>query len=323
MFAVLRRTILIVDDFAAFRRFFSSVLGQRADLEVIGQASDGLEAVQLADQLAPDLVLLDVGLPRLHGIEAGRRIRQVAPNSKILFVSLDASPEVVQEALELGAHGYLLKTDAHSELLSAVDEVLGGQRFLSRGLRLPKTRKTSDSRRERRHDLQLYSEEGVFLGAFATFVAAALGNGDAAVVLATKPHREDLVQRLKAEGIDAVEAARRGTYLALDAAELLSTIMVNGVVDRRKFFEGLSGLVVQAKKATQKTDARVAVCGECVALLCAEGNPDAAIQLEKVCNQLVDSLGVDILCAYPMSVFNSGGDVLDRICREHTAVSSL
>lgn len=111
-------------------------LRQRAEFQLIYEATDGLEAVQRAEELQPDLILLDVGLPGLSGIEAGRRIRRVSPNSRILFVSQNLSADVVQEALRLG-QGYLLKADAGNELLPAVDAVLQGKQYLSR--RLPVT----------------------------------------------------------------------------------------------------------------------------------------------------------------------------------------
>jgi len=126
--------ILVVDDFEPFRRFACLKLGERPELQVIGEVSDGLEAVQKAEELQPDLIVLDIGLPTLNGIEVARRIRKFSPNSKILFVSQDFSADVVQEALSLGALGYVLKTHAASELLTAVEVVCQGNQFVSFGL---------------------------------------------------------------------------------------------------------------------------------------------------------------------------------------------
>jgi DNA-binding NarL/FixJ family response regulator len=96
--------------------------------------SDGLEAVQQAQQLQPDLILLDIGLPTLNGIEAARRIREVSPASKILFVSENRSVDIAEEALNIGAGGYVVKSDATSDLLPAVKAVLEGKRFISASL---------------------------------------------------------------------------------------------------------------------------------------------------------------------------------------------
>ena len=126
--------ILVVDDSDRFRQFLVLSLRRRAEFQFIYEASDGLEAVERAEELKPDLILLDIGLPGVNGIEAGRQIRKVSPNSKILFVSLESSADVVQEALQLGAQGYLLKADAARELLPAVDAVLQGRQYLSRRL---------------------------------------------------------------------------------------------------------------------------------------------------------------------------------------------
>jgi len=124
--------VLVVDDYEPFRRILSSSLQNTSSVYVCSEASDGLEAVQKAEELQPDLILLDIGLPKLNGIEAARRIRKVSPESKILFVSQESSVEVVQEALGLGACGYVVKTDARRELIQAIDAVLRGERFVGR-----------------------------------------------------------------------------------------------------------------------------------------------------------------------------------------------
>jgi len=112
--------VLIAEDFPAFRQFVCSTLTKRPDLQVIGEVSDGLEAVQLAIELKPDLILLDVGLPTMNGIEAARRIRALVPESKIIFLSQETSDEVVEEALSTGARGYVVKAKAVSQLLAAI-----------------------------------------------------------------------------------------------------------------------------------------------------------------------------------------------------------
>ena len=126
--------VLVVEDFEPFRRFVCSTLGNRPELQVVCEVSDGLEAVQKAEELQPDLILLDIGLPTLNGIEAARRIRKLSPESTILFVSQECSVDLVQEALRTGARGYVVKTDARSELLEAVNTVLRGDQFVSRRL---------------------------------------------------------------------------------------------------------------------------------------------------------------------------------------------
>jgi DNA-binding NarL/FixJ family response regulator len=121
---------LVVDDVEDFRRFLCSTLERRTECEVVGEASDGLQAVVQAELLQPDLVLLDLGLPTINGIEAARRIRKLSPNSKILFFTQNCSREIAQGALRTGANGYLLKSDA-TDLPYAVETVLSGEQFVS------------------------------------------------------------------------------------------------------------------------------------------------------------------------------------------------
>ena len=123
--------VLVVDDYVPFRQFVLSELGKRSELQIIGQASDGLEAVQKAEELQPNLVVLDIGLPKLNGIEAGKRIHEVVPGAKILFVTQNNDVDVVRAVLSNGANGYVLKPDASKELLQAVKAVLQGDRFVS------------------------------------------------------------------------------------------------------------------------------------------------------------------------------------------------
>jgi DNA-binding NarL/FixJ family response regulator len=122
--------VLIVDDFEPFRRVVCSILQTNLELRTIVEASDGVEAIELAQALQPDLILLDIGLPKLNGIEAARRIRELTPQSKILFVSQESSVDVVQAAFTAGASGYIVKADAGSELQRAVKAVLRGERFV-------------------------------------------------------------------------------------------------------------------------------------------------------------------------------------------------
>jgi len=122
--------ILIAEDFPDFRRFICTTLTERLDWRVIAEVADGLEAVQRAEELKPDLIVLDIGLPKLSGIEAARQIRQLSPGTKIVFLSQNSDPDVVQAALSTGAEGYIQKAYAQSDLLPGIETVLRGERFV-------------------------------------------------------------------------------------------------------------------------------------------------------------------------------------------------
>jgi DNA-binding NarL/FixJ family response regulator len=126
--------ILVVDDFEAWRQYVRSTLQQNSQFKVIGEGADGEEAVQRAKETQPDLVLLDLALPKLNGIAALRGIRESSPKSKVLLMSVEQSPEVVDEALRSGAAGYVVKNDAANDLLLALEAILQNRRFVSRSV---------------------------------------------------------------------------------------------------------------------------------------------------------------------------------------------
>jgi DNA-binding NarL/FixJ family response regulator len=126
--------IVVADDYEPWRRFVSSTLQKHPQYQIICEASDGLEAVQKSREVQPDLILLDLRLPKLSGIEAARQIRNCAPRSKILFLSENRSYDIAEYAVRTSACGYVVKSNAATELLPALEAVLNGQPFLGAGL---------------------------------------------------------------------------------------------------------------------------------------------------------------------------------------------
>ncbi len=316
--------ILVVDDFKDWLRQVRLLLQSRTECQVIAEASDGSEAVQKAEELKPDLIVLDVGLPNLSGIEAARQIRQRSPNSEIIFLSQNIDLDVVRAALGTGALGYVRKTDAGRELLPAMDAVLRGKQFVSSSLKGHEFTDTSVERAPNRHEVLFYSDDTVFLDSCTRFIAAALGAGDVVAVVATESHLDSLFQRLKAEGLDVDAEIKHGRYISLDVVKTLSTFMVNDMPDWERFFEVVGGLVSGAAKAGKGEHSRVAMWGECGPLLWAEGKVDAAIRLEQLLNQLATIYEFDLLCAYALSSFHGEEDehVFQSICTEHSGVHS-
>jgi DNA-binding NarL/FixJ family response regulator len=130
--ATLCKRVLLVEDSLQFRRFVVGALEScSGDVQVAGEVADGITAIEQAQALRPDLVLLDIGLPKLNGIEVARAIRERCPGSKILFLSQESSHDLVLAALSTGAHGYVLKMAAGRDLVPAVNATLRGERFIS------------------------------------------------------------------------------------------------------------------------------------------------------------------------------------------------
>ena len=300
------------------------MLQARPEWQVICEASDGLEAVRKAEELKPDLILLDIGLPKLNGIEAARRIRQLSPSSKIIFLSLHDSLDVVQAALSTGAVGYVRKTDAGRELLPAVDAVLRGKQFVSSALKGSKFTDTPGAKAPHCHEVQFYSDDTVLLDRLVPFVALALKTGDVAIVVATESHQEALALRLNAEGLDIDAEIKEGRYIPVDAADTLSAFMVNDMPDSTRFFEFVGRLIEGAAKTGKTEHPCVAVFGEWVSLLWAEGKADAVIRLEQLWDEVGKTYEMDLLCGYALNGFHGKEDehVFQSICSEHSAVYS-
>jgi len=123
--------VLVVDDFEPWRRFVSVMLRTKPGLAIVGEASDGSEAFQKAVELEPDLILMDIGLPTVNGLDTVRRIRDFVPEAKIILLSDESSFDVVQKAMDLGASAYVLKTSAAADLLSTVETVLSGLKIVN------------------------------------------------------------------------------------------------------------------------------------------------------------------------------------------------
>jgi DNA-binding NarL/FixJ family response regulator len=126
--------VLLVDDHEVARRGIRSVLSSDANLDVVCEAADGEEAVRKAEELNPAIVLLDITLPGISGIQAARQIKAASPESRIIFLSQHDSIQIAKDALSVGAHGYVVKSDAGRDLLTAIEAVQEGRTFVSRSL---------------------------------------------------------------------------------------------------------------------------------------------------------------------------------------------
>jgi DNA-binding NarL/FixJ family response regulator len=122
--------ILVVEDNSFWQEIIVRKIQEQDNLQVIAVVADGLEAVHNAEELQPDLMLLDIGLPRLNGIEVAKRVRKMAPAVRILFVSADPCSDIIREALRVGALGYVYKPNVGSDLLPTIQAILEGEQFV-------------------------------------------------------------------------------------------------------------------------------------------------------------------------------------------------
>ena len=127
--------IFIVDDYGPWRHFVLSTVNKASGLEIVGEAADGIEAVERGLELKPDLMLIDIGLPKLSGIEVARRVGEMLPGTKIIFLTQNSDQDLMAHCLANGAMGYVLKADAGSELLPAIQTVLEGTRYISQRMK--------------------------------------------------------------------------------------------------------------------------------------------------------------------------------------------
>jgi DNA-binding NarL/FixJ family response regulator len=319
--------VLVVDDYSPWSRFLRSLLEKRPELEVVGEASDGLEAVQKAQELQPDLILLDVGLPKLSGIEAARRIRDLSSTSKILFVSEYRSWDIAEAALGAGAGGYVVKSDAGSQLLPAVNLVLEGTQFISPSLTRHHSRAPRNDHAEtiaHYHEVAFYADDNSLVDGYARFIESALRIGNAVIVVVTKAHRASLASRLEAGGVNLAAAIEQGKYVLLDATETLSRLTVNDMPDPIRCAKVIGDLVTDAANSIKGGHGRVVVCGEIAPTLLSNGNAEGAIDLEHLWDEITRSYGVHTLCGYLRGASQSrkGNPIFERICAEHSAVYS-
>jgi PAS domain S-box-containing protein len=172
------------------------------------------------------------------------------------------------------------------------------------------------------HVVYFYQKNDSLLEALCDFVGPALGAGKGAIIISTKAHREGLQQRLTARGFDIQNASTQGRYVALDAPEILSKIMVNGMPDGPRFFEAVGGTMARIRPLLKAANPEIIAFGEMVSLLWAEGKIEAAIRLEQLWNELAKKHVFSLRCAYQVANFHGekNPQPLMRVCAEHSAI---
>jgi PAS domain S-box-containing protein len=172
------------------------------------------------------------------------------------------------------------------------------------------------------HTVHFYAEDQSLISALSRLVSAALGSGDSAIVIATKPHSDALLQALQARGLDITTAMHQDRFILLDASDTLAKFSVDGWPDATLFTELMGGRITQAKAASPGGNSRVVAFGEMVSVLWAQGKLDAALRLEQLWNDLAKMHSFSLRCAYPIASFarEEDGEPFLRICGLHSSV---
>jgi PAS domain S-box-containing protein len=191
---------------------------------------------------------------------------------------------------------------------------------LSRDLRRV-ARQTRRKSQHREHVVYFYQESDSLLEALCDFIGPTLGTAHAAIIIATKVHRDGLHNRLMARGLDIQKAVKQGRLVELDAPEVLSRIMVDGMPDGARFVEIVGGTIARTRAALNDVHAEIVVFAEMVSLLWLEGKTEAAIRLEQLWNELTKEHSLSLRCAYPIADLcdAKNGLPLIRVCAQHSA----
>ncbi len=338
--------VLLVEDFHTFRRAIRTMLESFPEFQVVGEAADGDEAIQLAAKLLPDVILLDINLPKLNGLQALPHIQNLSPWSKIVLLTQEPSPEVAEEALRLGAHGYVVKVDAGSELLSALEAVIRDELYLSRqlstqlhgewvdrlGKKLHNARKSAqlvsggshEMHSRCTHEAEYYQNDRDFQASLLACVSTALNGGDAAIVLITGQHQQALSRGLQAMGVATEEVLRSGRLQLVDADTIISGYMGDELPDETRSRAEVRQLVESSEKARVGEHSRVCVFGECASLLYAKGKGKVVLQLERIWGDMSKTHRMYLRCWYQVSQrqFQSDSHFFQEVAEIHTAIHS-
>jgi CheY-like chemotaxis protein len=314
--------VLVVDDHDAWRRQISSTVRNSRGWQIVGEVADGPEAVREAKALNPDLILLDVELPTLNGIEAARQIVVQSPASRILFVSAHRSWDVVEAALDSGGHGYIVKTETDEELMPAMAAVVTGRRYIG-SLFTDHFAGVVDchavAHLDRHHELCVYCDDGSRLEGYVGFARAAL-TSDKIAVFAVESERMDVLrERLRSEGPAMSTALDQQQCRLVDMGAAVSDFAIGDSLDEARFWKVANGLVMEVARSSRRALSRIAFCGDGVAMLLRSGRVDAAVRLEHLWDRLCRGLNVQTLCPVSLvEVAQGGSHLMERLRAEHS-----
>jgi DNA-binding NarL/FixJ family response regulator len=311
--------VLVVDDYEPWRRRVCSELEKSGRWRIAAELTDGDAAVREARAIKPDVIVLDIGLETLNGVEAARRILGDNPAARILFLTGQNSAEIAEAALDIGAAGYLTKTDAGGRLLLAVETVAAGARFISPSLagRVVDVVRRPSHAAGHRHDAVFHVHEAPLLDDYARFAESALASGQTVIAVADRARLLKIEAQLEARGVALGLAVRQSRYREVDTAPALAALVPDGRAD---FETALRSALAVIETARSSSDRRVALFGEMAPQAWRDGHAEAALTLERAWDAAVRTTGADVLCGYLIDgarLGENGYAVFRDICGAH------
>jgi DNA-binding NarL/FixJ family response regulator len=315
--------VLIVDDHELVRRAIRSFIESQPDYHVCGEAGDGTEAIEKVRQLRPNLVLMDINMPRMDGLDATRVIRHEAPNCDVVIITQNDMAIAREQARNVNAKGVVAKCNLTRDLLLVMR---GVQMESNSSLGTTKDLASHgepwcgvlNSAAPRDHIVQLYQDQQFLNRAVCRFAAAAIMNGEGVILVPTVAHWDAFRPRLESEGVDVKAAEKRGQLTVVDADNLLPTFMREGMPDSPVFL-GLAQNVISQARGDGRYP-KVRWWGEMVNILWERGEVAASMQLEDQFDQLAHEQEIAIFCSFLMDNFD--GDVharmLPRLSENHS-----
>ena len=347
--------ILIVDDNETVRRGLRSFLSSRTDFSICGEAADGLDAIEKTKALQPDIVLMDITMPRMSGLDSTRIIRRELPESKIIIISQNDPAIIHRQAGEVGAAGSVAKADVSRDLIPMIEnlcqrnteiaairtsqkghapDVLIPEGSVSHRSKFGMEGKigghmNGDDHNEpwcslladaapRDHIVQLYQDEKFLSRAVCRFAVSAINHGEGVILVPTSEHWNALRPRLEAEGVDIKATQASGQLTVVDADQLLPEFM-RGAMPDAPLFLGLAGETIARAHGGDRFT-KVRWWGEMVNVLWERGDVAASMGLEDLFHRLAHDQEIAIFCSFLMDNFD--GDVharmLPRLGQNHS-----